>query len=247
MKLLRFSLIGAVMLAGSASHASAQQLETRADLELILDDAIQAENFEGVSLHAGGQLPVANPLNSDTGAAFLGIQPGVTYSSPESLAIVGTFTNGKENNILRSDLQLDIVFDEPQRAVGFDLFGSSAISTVSFFGESGLLGVAVIDHAQVAGAPFAGWQDQIFGITSVRATVVGVNAVFTDNITWGRVVPPCPADFALPAGSLDFSDVLAFLVAFGDGEDNADLTVPYGVWDFSDIVFFLTAFGAGCP
>jgi len=57
----------------------------------------------------------------------------------------------------------------------------------------------------------------------------------------------CPADLAEPVGVLDFSDVVAFLTAFGSGDPAADLALPAGVYDFSDVVAFLTAFGAGCP
>ncbi len=55
------------------------------------------------------------------------------------------------------------------------------------------------------------------------------------------------ADLAEPFGTLDFSDVIAFLSAFGAMENSADLAAPFGVFDFSDVIAFLTAFGAGCP
>ncbi len=60
-------------------------------------------------------------------------------------------------------------------------------------------------------------------------------------------VQPCPADLAEPFGQLDFSDVSAFLVAFGTQDAAADLAEPFGQWDFSDVVAFLASFGAGCP
>ncbi len=56
-----------------------------------------------------------------------------------------------------------------------------------------------------------------------------------------------PADLAAPFGVLDFSDVLAFLTAFGAMDPAADLAAPLGVFDFSDVLAFLTAFAAGCP
>jgi hypothetical protein len=56
-----------------------------------------------------------------------------------------------------------------------------------------------------------------------------------------------PADLADPFGSLDFSDVLAFLGAFASMDPAADLAPPTDVFDFSDVVTFLSAFGAGCP
>jgi len=59
---------------------------------------------------------------------------------------------------------------------------------------------------------------------------------------------PCnAADLAEPFGQLDFSDVTAFLVAFGNMEAAADLAAPMGQWDFSDVVEFLVIFSAGCP
>ena len=59
--------------------------------------------------------------------------------------------------------------------------------------------------------------------------------------------PSCPADLAEPMGQLDFSDVAAFLVAFGSMSPEADLAEPMGQWDFNDVAAFLAAFGAGCP
>ncbi|MEZ6241976.1 MAG: GC-type dockerin domain-anchored protein [Phycisphaerales bacterium] len=59
--------------------------------------------------------------------------------------------------------------------------------------------------------------------------------------------PSCAADLAEPFGTLDFSDVLAFLTAFGSGSPEADLAEPFGTFDFSDVLEFLTAFGDGCP
>ncbi|MFI4898186.1 MAG: thrombospondin type 3 repeat-containing protein, partial [Phycisphaerales bacterium JB059] len=55
------------------------------------------------------------------------------------------------------------------------------------------------------------------------------------------------ADLAEPLNVLDFTDVLAFLTAFGDRQPSADLAEPFGTFDFSDVLAFLTAFGAGCP
>ncbi len=64
-------------------------------------------------------------------------------------------------------------------------------------------------------------------------------------------VPSSPgcgvADLAPPFGQLDFSDVGAFLIAFGSQDPSADLAPPIGSFDFSDVVAYLAAFGAGCP
>ncbi len=55
------------------------------------------------------------------------------------------------------------------------------------------------------------------------------------------------ADLAEPFDQLDFSDVVAFLTAFGTMGPDADIAAPIGQWDFSDVVAFLQAFGVGCP
>ncbi len=55
------------------------------------------------------------------------------------------------------------------------------------------------------------------------------------------------ADLAEPFGTLNFSDVFAYLVAFGDMDPVADLAEPVGVFNFSDVFAYLVAFGEGCP
>lgn len=55
------------------------------------------------------------------------------------------------------------------------------------------------------------------------------------------------ADLAEAFGTLDFTDVLAFITAFGANDPIADLAAPFGTLDFTDILAFLGAFGAGCP
>ncbi|MFI4897205.1 MAG: GC-type dockerin domain-anchored protein [Phycisphaerales bacterium JB059] len=57
----------------------------------------------------------------------------------------------------------------------------------------------------------------------------------------------CVADLAAPQGTLDFSDVVAFLTAYGIGDLSVDFAEPSGVLDFSDIIVFLGEYGAGCP
>ena len=55
------------------------------------------------------------------------------------------------------------------------------------------------------------------------------------------------ADLAEPFGVLDFTDVIAFLTAYGAMDPDADIAPPFGVYDFSDVLAFLGAYGAGCP
>ncbi|MEZ6243625.1 MAG: GC-type dockerin domain-anchored protein [Phycisphaerales bacterium] len=72
-------------------------------------------------------------------------------------------------------------------------------------------------------------------------TIVGPGAVVVDGGGCNG------ADIAEPFGQLDFSDVVAFLVAFGAMDPAADVAAPIGQWDFSDVVEFLTLFAQGCP
>jgi len=91
------------------------------------------------------------------------------------------------------------------------------------------------------GALISAWADDRAGNEDVFAQ--RINSDGTLGGTGGCSV----ADLAEPFGSLDFSDVVAFLTAFGSMATEADLAPPIGVFDFSDVVAFLGAFGAGCP
>ena len=55
----------------------------------------------------------------------------------------------------------------------------------------------------------------------------------------------CPADFT-GDGLLDFSDVTAFLIAYGNQDPSADLTND-ALWNFFDVSEFLNLYGQGCP
>ncbi|MEZ6242449.1 MAG: hypothetical protein R3B57_05340 [Phycisphaerales bacterium] len=60
--------------------------------------------------------------------------------------------------------------------------------------------------------------------------------------------PSCACEWAAPFNVCDFSDVVAFLGAFGANDPCAcSLAAPLNVCDFSDVVAFLTSFSAGCP
>ncbi len=75
----------------------------------------------------------------------------------------------------------------------------------------------------------------------------GVDAVRVEEAACSSPGGCNAADLAAPFGTLDFSDVVAFLGAFGAMDPAADLAAPFGTLDFSDVVAFLGAFGAGCP
>lgn len=79
------------------------------------------------------------------------------------------------------------------------------------------------------------------------AAALGVSTDFPRRVAFALAPGPCSeADLAEPYTQLDFSDVVAFLVAFGAMDAASDLAPPFGQWDFSDVVTFLTVFGDGC-
>jgi len=69
-----------------------------------------------------------------------------------------------------------------------------------------------------------------------------VAVMYADHID---VMVTCRADLNAD-GVLDFFDISAFLVAFGDQNPVADFTND-GSFDFFDISAFLSAYGSGCP
>ena len=76
-------------------------------------------------------------------------------------------------------------------------------------------------------------------------TPTGQTSIVTITLNY-QIPPACAADLAEPFGVLDFSDVIAFLAAFGAAEPEADLAPPFDLFDFSDILGFLTLFADGC-
>ena len=99
------------------------------------------------------------------------------------------------------------------------------------------------DRLEWRSTPDTPLADGAHTLTVVTFEHSGRASVFEYDITVGS----CPADLAEPFGTLDFSDVVAFLGAFSTMDPAADLAPPFGTFDFSDVVAFLAAFGAGCP
>ncbi|MEZ6244194.1 MAG: GC-type dockerin domain-anchored protein [Phycisphaerales bacterium] len=98
--------------------------------------------------------------------------------------------------------------------------------------------LAISGRALGNGTPTTGLNDEFVGL---------IDDVEIYDAAVAPTTPSNPADLAPPYGVYDFSDVLAFLNAFGAMQPDADIATPIGVYDFSDVLAFLTAFGAGCP
>ncbi len=77
--------------------------------------------------------------------------------------------------------------------------------------------------------------------------VTGYSGDTCVRVFLAQASPACAADLAPPFGSLDFSDVVAFLGAFAAMDPLVDFAEPIGVFDFSDVIIFLAIYGGGCP
>lgn len=104
--------------------------------------------------------------------------------------------------------------------------GSNYLSQSETTAHFGLAGATVIDTLRVQ------WTTGL--VTHLHDVPVN------QNLT----IHACPADF-FGDGVLDITDVLAFVVAFAEGDRRADM-LPDGVFDFLDVFEFLVAFSAGC-
>jgi hypothetical protein len=111
--------------------------------------------------------------------------------------------------------------------------------------------VAASDNAPAGGTEFISVDILTPGTYFIRVMGDATNNIQGYQLTVSSIDLPMQgcneADLAEPFGTLDFSDVVAFLGAFGAMGADADLAPPFGTWDFSDVVTFLGAFGAGCP
>lgn len=95
-----------------ATPVHADLVTSQAVLDGILGDQVQTEDFEGFSLHGGTFQDAPNPLNSSTAPAYMGIQPGVTYSSPRWLRFYATTLLGDDSIVLAGDYHIDVDFHQ---------------------------------------------------------------------------------------------------------------------------------------
>ncbi|MCL4222033.1 MAG: hypothetical protein KJZ65_11770 [Phycisphaerales bacterium] len=235
-------------IAAVAPVATAQPIETRAQLEAVLGDALVLEDFEGFSIHGGTSVAAPNPLNSATQPAGWGIMPGVTYSSPHWLRVYASFVWGDDSNVLAGGDDLLIAFDQPQQAVGLDVVSITGNvmyhDVVTFSHGEDVLGTVELDLLP-GGEAFVGWRHPA-GITHVRVRETATAGwAIIDNVAWGLMADLCLADMNSD-GLLDFFDVQAFLAALADHDPAADFNGD-DVFDFFDVQAFLAAFAFGCP
>lgn len=232
-----------------ASCALAQPVESFAELEIILDDQILLEDFEGISLHGGSTVEVPNPLNSVTILQLpwgWDIHAGITYESPTSLAIHAGFLGGTEDVYLRSADGVEIRFDVGQVAFGLDLIGTSVGNayTVEVYGRDGVL-IEAFDVATDGGVSFVGYEAATLGISRVMVSHPVISSFSVNDVAFGAEFVPCPADMNGDFAQ-DIFDVFAFIEFFNAEDDAADFD-DNGQFDIFDVFAFVGAFGVACP
>ncbi|MEZ6243272.1 MAG: GC-type dockerin domain-anchored protein [Phycisphaerales bacterium] len=189
---------------------------------------------------------------------------GVQAQAINNIFSIGTPVDGfsfvaNGSAIIASDSNL---FDTAAQEDYFTGAGTTSLGFAFVLGDPMFADAPAGDYRITAGSPAIDAGDS-FNVTSLGMTVdLDGNARIVDDpdapnlalyepIDMGAyeftMQPDCAADLAEPLGTLDFSDVLAFLTAFGSMGAAADLAAPFGTYDFSDVLAFLTAFGAGCP
>ncbi len=184
----------------------------------VFDDDNGVDSGSAYLFDASTGVQLAKLLPDDGSA---GDEFGVAVSVAEGLVVVGAHRNDDNGSNSGSAYYFDA-----STGVQIAKLLPDDGAGVDEFGES----IAIADGLVAVGAR----------LNDDNGSDSGSAYIFDTN--------PCsPADLAFPPGELDFSDVAAFLTAFGAMTPEADLAPPTGQWDFSDVVAFLTAFGAGCP
>ncbi len=86
-------------------------------------------------------------------------------------------------------------------------------------------------------------------IVSLNGTISRIVPAPSVNPCLDNCVVPCNPvlGFAEPCDQATFSDITAFLAAFGNQDPIADFEPPFGEFTFTDVLRFLTLFNAGCP
>ncbi len=229
---------------GVTPRATAEIVATRGELDAILTDTVQLEDFEGVSVHGGTFLTVPNPLSSLTAPAYFDVLPGVTYFAPAAdLSVYGGYYAGDASNFLTTSGEMLISFDEPQVAAGLALIHAA---TVEFRSGAQVLGTVAAPQAS-----FAGWNHPVLGITSIKVTSTNqYDRAWIDDVEWGlNLAELCQGDVNGDR-LVDLTDLSTLLAQFGtaagatlaDGDLDGD-----GDIDLDDLSLLLVRFGDECP
>ncbi len=250
------AVAGGIIVVGTPGHGGsiggAHTFDTNSlqFLNTIVSDSPQSFSAFGSTVAlTETALLIGAPLASSDDETAAGV---VTASDHAGATELHTFSSGAEG-------------DEVGRSVATDSSPSRGAPSLAVIGAPGDdeaasgAGAAYVINADTGDivTKLTAGDAQLFDLfgsavsISGRYVVVGAPNEDTNGNNSGAAYlflldPPCPADLAEPFGVLDFSDVFAFLVAFGAMDPAADLAEPFGGFDFSDVFAFLTSFGGGC-
>ena len=108
----------------------------------------------------------------------------------------------------------------------------------------------------IEGERFSGVFTSTLVITDVRPSDAGAYRVVVSN-DCGSVPSgaadlvvlgsDCPADIALPFGTLNFFDLSVFLSWYNQQDPRADIAGPTGVFNLFDVAAYIGLYNAGCP
>ena len=188
---------------GSANTAL---LGTRAELDGVLGGNQTLEDFESLSLSFGGQANDTGNLNSTSIFAGQGgglVETGASYQSDGGSGAL--FWNGDGYFDLNSQslgdssewrgLGIEILYDNPVNAFGFDMQGYLGYSMTGFVSVFDTVG-SLISSTAVNGG-FFGWED-MGGIGSVLIAADATGYIMIDNHGYGESsAVPEPTSLAL--------------------------------------------------
>ena len=226
-----------VGLAGSAVF----EIDTTAGTIALVD--FMGMTTEAASLNYAGFLSNLSIDASVITTSFAGTEPtaAVPYAGSD-FTLLNIPANLDGDAMIDASIFGVISFNEM-----FDLMSFSPIDLPSF---SGTLVNTGGDNYALASS-FVADQTTPFKLEGITINIgVDLTVTLNGSGTGETIVEPggcSAADIAMPFNTLDISDVVAFLQAFGAGDPAADLATPNGAFDIADVVAFLQIFGAGCP
>jgi len=266
--IMKLSVLGAFALCGSSAHAGERDVQIRsidfetgvielfncgsADIDMsqwrfCTHDEDEFRRYTAETGLVGFTIELASSFFVHTNNDAPGGSDSVNVS-----ALGGVFATPMD---APGAFGMGLYFPDADGVVGFPDFGNGAqIADHIQWSEGGgddLSADERSDEAVLGGV----WTSETAWITTqADSTLITLDDVTCSELhgpkdyTVTSPNGPCnAADLAEPLGTLDFTDVVAFLTAFGTMDPAADLAPPIGTFDFTDVVAFLTAFGSGCP
>lgn len=204
--------------------------------------------------------PSSHLYTMDISGGFLGVRSQPFFIGPDSYPSAPYLVGSSFSDLQGMDASQDLVVSWNAPSAGVNLIGiaidrTSDLSKVFEAVVSPSAGTSIT----IPGGMLEAGEDYEFILTFGDLDETngdGAPGFDTDTILLAGFLSDTIVEFSTQAsactsdlngdGSLDFFDVSAFLVAFGNNDLVADFNGD-GLLDFFDVSAFLIAFGAGCP